>query len=265
MSKTFPKGKNPRMLFGLSILAGIISLALPARAALIFLDDFEGDRLNAFITNVVRTPTVGPSDSAGWVNPHNSPLVRVVAGPAGLEAFVDVPQGTSLDYLGRLGGNFGNNLLFISWDMMVDRVNGGWGLFLIRFPRSDDPTRQDMQVLFGFLDDGRLIGFSAEPLIDNMVTLGTFQPGTRYAVSFIYDLVSYRYSVSLNGTRVVDRQPIPGYLAVDFIDKFGFDINQRMPIPDHPPQGNTYYVDNIRFVRFDPTESIWLPLIIKSF
>ena len=257
-------GNTLTVLF-LLVLAGTISFEPQARGAVIFLDDFEGDSLNAVITSAIRTPTVGPANSAGWVNPHNSPLVRVVAGPAGREAFVDVPQGTSLDYLGRLGGNFGNNLFFINWDIMVDRVNGGWGLFLIRFPRSDDPARLDMQVLFGFMDDGRLIGFSAEPLIDNMVTYGTFQPGTRYAVSFVYDLVSRFYSVSLNGARVVDRQPIPGYLAVDFIDKFGFDINQRLPIPDHPPQGNTYYVDNIRFVRFDPTESIWLPLILKSF
>jgi hypothetical protein len=249
------------MLFGLSILAGIFSLALPARAALIFLDDFEGDSLNAVITNVVRTPTVGPSDSAGWVNPHGAPLVRVMAGLTGKEAFVDVPQGSSLDYLGRLGGTFGNSLFFISWDMLVERVNGGWGLFLIRFPRANNPL--DMQVLFGFLDDGRLIGFSGEPLIDHLVTFGHFQPGIKYSVSFLYDLVSHRYSVSLNGVRVVDRQSIPGYLAVGGIDKFGFDINQLMPLPDHPPQGNRYQVDHIRFVRFDPTESLWLPLILK--
>ena len=118
-----------------------------------------------------------------------------------------------------------------------------------------------MQVLFGFLDGGRLIGFSAEPLIDNMITFGTFQPGTRYTVSFICDLVSRRYSVSLNGTRVVDRQPIPDYLAANLIDKFGFDINQRMPLPDHPPQGNTYRMDNIRLARFEPVELIRLPLI----
>ncbi|MBI5583322.1 MAG: hypothetical protein HY892_05835 [Deltaproteobacteria bacterium] len=257
--------RNILTVFFLSILVGTLSLEPQARAALIFLDDFEGDGLNAVITNVVRTPTVGPAGSAGWVNPHGAPLVRVTTGPAGQEALVDVPQGSSLDYLGRLGGDFGNGIFFISWDMLVDRVNGGWGLFLIRFPRSDDPTRQDMQVLFGFLDDGRLIGFSAEPLIDHMVTFGTFQSSMRYAVAFVYDLVSHRYSVSLNGIRVVDRQPIPGYLAVDFIDKFGFDINQLMPLPDHPPQGNTYHVDNIRFVRFDPTTSIRLPMILKNF
>jgi len=251
------------MLFGLSVLVAIFSLALPARAALIFLDNFEGDGLNTVITDVVRTPTVGPSDSAGWVSPHGAPLVRVVAGLTGKEAFVDVPQGSALDYLGRLGGTYGNGIFFISWDITIDRVNGGWGLFLIRFPRSNNPL--DMQVLCGFRDDGSLIRFTGEPLIDNLVSFGNFQPGTRLSVLFTYDLVSRCYSVFLNGVKLVDREPIPAYLAVSGIDKFGFDLNQLLNLPDHPPQGNKYYVDTIRFVRFDPTESIWLPLILKGF
>ena len=123
--------RKSMMLFFLSILVGIVSLALPARAALIFLDDFEGDGLNAVITNAVRTPTVGAPDSAGWVSPHGAPVVQVVSGPTGKEAFVDMPLGSALDYLGRLGGTYGNSLLFISWDIKIDQINGGWGLFLI--------------------------------------------------------------------------------------------------------------------------------------
>ena len=251
--------KSRMLFFFFSILVGIFSLALPARAALIFLDDFEGDSLNAVITYVVRTPTVGPPDSAGWVSPHGAVQVRVVPGFDKKAAFVDTPQGSSLDYLGRLDGSHGNNIFLITWDIEVATINGGWGMFLIRFPRSNDPL--DMQVLFGFRDDGRLIRFSGEPLADNLLPVGYFQPGLRYSVWFIYDLVSSHYTVSLNGVTVVDREPIPGYLAVSGINKFDFDLNQRMDLPDHPPQGNTYYVDNIRFATL---ESIYLPILLRD-
>ena len=251
---------NYRVLsFCIFVLLAVLSFIPSVQGSLIFLDDFEADGLNTSITGVVRTPTVGPPDSAGWVSPHGTAQARVVAGLDGKAAFVDVPQGGSLDYLGRLGGNYSNSLFLITWDIEVAAINGGWGMFLIRFPRSNDLN--DMQVLFGFLDDGRLIRFSGEPLADHLVSIGNFQPGTRYLVWFIYDLILSRYTVFLNGVRVVDQEPIPNYLAVSGIDKFGFDLNQRMDLPEHPPQGNTYYVDNIRFAAL---ESIHLPIVLRG-
>jgi len=245
----------------LLLLWALLSLTPSAFGALIFLDDFEGYDLNTIITGMVRTPTFGPPDSAGWVSPNGPGPVqaRVVAGLDGKAASLDVPQGCSLDYFGRLGGTLGNNIFLITWDIEVAAVNGGGGMFLIRFPRSNDPL--DMQVLFGFLDDGRLIRFSGEPAVDTLVPAGTFQAGTRYSVWFIYDLVLSHYRVSLNGVRVVDREPIPSYLAVSGIDKFGFDLNQQKGLPGNPPQGNTYYVDNIRFATL---ESAYLPILLKE-
>jgi hypothetical protein len=143
----------------------------------------------------------------------------------------------------------------------VAAINGGWGMFFVRFPTSDPPN--SMQVLFGFIDDGRLVRFSGKPAVDKIVSVGNFQAGTRYSVWLIYDLVSFRYSVSLNSVTVVDQEPIPSYLAVDGIDKFGFDLNQKITLPDIPPaQGNTYYVDNIRFATL---ESIYLPIVLVDF
>ena len=138
---------RPR-LFGLSLLVGIFSLALPARAALIFLDDFEGDGLNAVITDVVRTPTVGPSEFGRLGQPSADRRSRSgwCAGLDGKAAFVDVPQGGSLDYLGRLDGSHGNNIFLIAWDIEV-AIDNGLGLFLF-VSRSNNPI--DMQVLFGF-------------------------------------------------------------------------------------------------------------------
>jgi hypothetical protein len=232
----------------------------PARGSLIFLDDFEGDALNADITNVFRTPAVGPPLSAAWYQAVGPAKAQVVNRLDGKAAQVTVPQGCSLDYIERLGGTYGNRIFSISWDIEVAVINEGWGMFFVRFPTSDPPN--SMQVLFGFIDDGRLVRFSGKPAVDTIVSVGKFQAETRYSVWLIYDLVSFRYSVSLNGVRVVDQEPIPGYLAVNGIDKFGFDINQKITLPDIPPsQGNTYYVDNIRFATL---ESIYLPIVLKE-
>ncbi len=228
------------------------------QGSVISLDDFEGDALNADITNVFRTPTVGPPLSAAWYQAVGPAKAQVVNRPDGKATQVDVPQGCSLDYIERLGGTYGNRIFSISWYIEVAAINGGWGMFFVRFPTSDPPN--SMQVLFGFIDDGRLVRFSGKPSVDTIVSVGNFQAGTRYSVWLIYDLVSFRYSVSLNGIRVVDQEPIPGYLAFDGIDKFGFDINQKIILPDIPPsQGNTYYVDNIRFATL---ESIYLPIVL---
>ena len=237
----------------------VLSVIPSAQGSLIFLDDFEGDALNADITNVFRTPAVGPPLSAAWYQAVGPAKAQVVNRLDGKAAQVTVPQGCSLDYIERLGGIYGNSVFSISWDIELAAINGGWGMFFVRFPTSDPPN--SMQVLFGFLDDGRLVRFSGKPAVDTLVSVGKFQSGTRYSVWLIYDLVSFRYSVSLNGIRVVDQEPIPGYLAVDGIDKFGFDINQKITLPDIPPsQGNTYYVDNIRFATL---ESIYLPIVLS--
>jgi len=244
----------------LFILLALFSFNLSAQGELIFLDDFEKDALNADITNVFRTPTVGPPLSAAWYQAVGPAKAQVVNRLDGKAAQVTVPQGCSLDYIERLGGTYGNRIFSISWDIEVAAINGGWGMFFVRFPTSDPPN--SMQVLFGFLDDGRLVRFSEKPAVDTLVPVGFFKAGTRYFVWLLYDLVSFRYSVSLNGIRVVDQEPIPSYLAVGGIDKFGFDINQKISLPDIPPsQGNTYYVDNIRFATL---ESIYLPIVLKE-
>jgi len=216
--------------------------------------------LNADITDVFRTPKVGPPLSAAWYQAVGPAKAQVVNRLDGKAAQVDVPQGCSLDYIERLGETYGNRIFSISWDIEVVAINGGWGMFFVRFPTSDPPN--SMQVLFGFIDDGRLVRFSGKPAVDTIVSVGNFQAGTRYSVWLIYDLVSFRYSVSLNGIRVVDQEPIPGHFALTGIDKFGFDLNQKITLPDIPPsQGNTYYVDNIRFATL---ESIYLPIVLKG-
>jgi hypothetical protein len=246
--------------FCLFVLLTVLSFIPSAQGSLIFLDDFQADGLDADITNVFRTPTVGPPLSAAWYQAVGPAKAQVVNRFDGKAAQVDVPQGCSLDYIERLGGTYGNRIFLISWDLEVAAINGGWGMFFVRFPTSDPPN--SMQVLFGFIDDGRLVRFSGKPALDTLVSVGKFQAGTRYSVWLIYDLVSFRYSVSLNDVRVVDQESIPDHFALTGIDKFGFDINQKITLPDIPPsQGNTYYVDNVRFATL---ESIYLPILLKG-
>jgi hypothetical protein len=232
----------------------------PARATLISLDDYEGNfvSLDLDITGVFRTPSVGPPFSAAWYQPTGSAKAYLVQALDGQGARVAVPQGGSLDYIENLGGPYGNKIFWITWDIVVTEINGGWGMFFIRFPT----VNNSMQILFGFMDDGRVIRFSGPPAVDTLVPVGTFQAGTRYTVRFEYDLVSNCFSAFLNGVRVVNREPIPSHFNVDAIDKFGFDINQKISLPDLPPaQGNMYYVDNI---RFEELESSYLPLVLTG-
>jgi hypothetical protein len=262
--KKVARFRNTMIIYCLSILLGIFSFKLSAQGTLLFLDDYEGDALNDDITGVFRTPTVGPSLSAAWYQAMGPlvvyPTAKVVNRLDGRAARVDVPQYCSLDYIEYLGASYGSKKFLISWDIAVSAVNGGWGMFLVRFPTSDPPD--SMQVLFGFLDDGRVIRFSGKPAVDTLVPVGTFLADTRYSVRFVYDLVSKRYSADINGVRVVDHEPIPGHFALTSIDKFGFDLNQRINLPDiPPPQGNTYFVDNIRFATL---ESIFLPLMLRG-
>lgn len=249
--------KKGMMVFSLSILVGIFALALPARGALIILDNFEGDSLNADITDVFRTPTVGPPFSAAWYEPRGSATARVVEWRSGKAARLEVPQGTSLDYIAYLGAPCVQRVFLISWDMQIAEVNGGWGMFLIRFSRY--PT--SMQVLFGFFDDGRVIRFAGEPSVESIVTVGTFTPGIPFTVQFLYDLTARRYSAAVNGVWLVNREPIPDHFDLTTLHRFGFDVNQLADLPEHPPQGNVYYVDNIRLTVM---ETAYLPLIIRN-
>ena len=59
---------------------------------------------------------------------------------------------------------------------MATDLNEGLGGFFIRFPT---PTL-DMQVLMGFLDDGRLIVFSGQPAPETVVEIGTYEAGVTY-------------------------------------------------------------------------------------
>ena len=175
---------------------------------------------------------------------------------------VTVPQGSTLDYLATLGATYSYGRFVVQWDMIVSQVNGGSGMFFVRFPKP--PDLSDMQILFGFLDDGRLIAFYQDPHYypTSYTVVGHFTAGTRYNVRLPFDLTAGRYSIILNGQTLLFDQPIPSYLSVHSINKFGFDLNQTMPLPPNlEPQGNSYLVDNVRFSRLD--QNLYLPLLMK--
>lgn len=255
-----------RMLFLFAIFLLLAPLPaqaapLPAHRSLLFADDYEEPHLTPDITDLFRTPSIGLS--AAWYE-GNSALSKalVVSRLDGQAAEVRVPQGCSLDYIGYLAQPGSNRIFLLSWDMEVKAVNGGGGMFFVRF----ETYPASMQVLFGFLDDGRLVRFPGQPSFDTLVEVGTFQGGTRYRVYLIWDLVSKSYSVFFDGVWVVDHEPIPSHFDVYAIQKFGFDVNQWMGLPGNPAQGNIYYVDNIKFgpLKEKPTGLPWMPLILGN-
>ena len=217
--------------------------ATPVHESLILVDDYASDELGADIKDVFRTPTVGPANSTAWYEGHGATDADVVEYLDGKSAKVNVPQGTALDYISHLGQACSNKAFLLTWDIVVEAMNGGGGMFFARFPHKTD----GMQVLFGFLDDGRVIRFFDEPATNTFVTVATFQPMTRYRVFFIYDLAVGSFSVLFDGTWIVDREPIPGHFATNSISDIGFDLNQTMGLPGQPAQGNVYHIDNVCF------------------
>lgn len=217
--------------------------SIPTYKSLLFVDDYEGAYVSADITNIFRIPTIGLS--AAWYEGCEFATAMLVSRMDGMAVEVNVPEGCHLDYIGNLGQAVGNKVFLLTWDIEIKAVYDGGGMFFVRFPRNDN----GMQVLFGFLDDGRVIRFNGNPSLDTLVHVGTFQPGTRYRVYFIWNLVAKTYSVFFDGAWIVDGEPIPDHFKVDAIEKFGFDINQfiaeQAGLP--PAQGNIYYVDNIKF------------------
>ena len=238
---------------GLFLLAMILisaplasqAASIPAHKSLLFVDDYQevGPYPSPFITDVTRIPTIGLS--AAWYEGCESATAMLVSRMDGMAVEVNVPEGCHLDYIGDLGQAVGNNVFLLTWDIEINAVNGGGGMFFVRFPRNDN----GMQILFGFLDDGRVIRFDGNPSLATLVHVGTFLPGIRYRVSFIWNLVTKTYSVFFDGAWIVDGEAIPGHFKVDAIEKFGFDINQFIAESEGlpPAQGNIYYVDNIKF------------------
>lgn len=237
-----------KKLYAFILLSALLS-GSRAQAGLIFLDDYEGMSINAPLTDIFRTPTLGPANSASWFSAAGSASAQVIGVPGGMAAGVCVPIGGAFDYLADLKQEYGGGRFLVEWNIVVYAVGQDPGLFAVRFPTPND----SMQILFGFLNDGRMIRFNAAPSPDSIVQVGTFSAATDYAVALTYDLATDRYWVTLNGVNVIADEPIPTYLDTGFIDRFGFDINQtdQIQLNDLFPQGNAYVVDNVRFSQIE--------------
>ena len=206
-------------------------------------DDYEEDAPGD-ILNVFRTPALGPAASVAWYEGHGARTAVVTNGLDGQAARLTVPAGAALDYVAYLGAVVGPAAYLLTWDMEIAETNGGGGMFFVRFSRADG---NGMQVLFGFLDDGRIIRFFDEPSYETYVEVGTFAAGTRYRTHFIYDLAAATFSVLFDGKWIVDHAAVPALFKLDGIGQFGFDVNQTLGLPDQPALGNAYWVDNVRF------------------
>jgi hypothetical protein len=244
------------------LLVALVSFVPLAHGDQILLDNYEGLDQGTDLTNIIRTPIVGPNDSAGWVSATGSAQANVVIALDGMAANVVVPKEGTFDYLANLKAEYGNESFIVGWDIVINELKSDPGLFAVRFPTPSN----SMQILFGFMNDGRLISFNDTPSASSLVGVGTFTANTRYTVSMIYNLKDDIYSVSLNDVSLIVNKPIPTYLDSNSIDRFGFDINQsNVILPDMPlPQGNTYLVDNISFSRSEAVPEPGTLLLLGS-
>ena len=133
-----------------------------AWAAPVYLDNFEQFTAGTDLTTITCTPAIGGTDSA-LLHPHfgtpTLPHVTAVSAFGSIAAEFNLPVGPGEDYLGRFPTTFTDVRLVFDRDITATDVNEGLGGFFIRFPT---PTLE-LQVLMGFLDDGRLIVFPGQP------------------------------------------------------------------------------------------------------
>ena len=189
------------------------------------------------LKNIQRTPDTGPPGSwALWSSHDSLSTAQTATALDGISAAIKVPPASAMDYQGWLGGNEYTGRFLLQWSIIVDAISpdsNDLGLFSVRFPTATS----GMQILFSFMNNGRLITFDSNPNlngVDSIVDVGTFLADTRYDVDFVYDLFNDTYSVSMNGNHVISEMPIPDYLDRTSIDQFGFDISQAIQLKDSP-------------------------------
>ncbi len=141
----------------------------------------------------------------------------------------------------------------VSWDLTVLSNNTGIGGFFIRFP---SPVT-GMQILLGYIDDGRIVVFTDTPSASTLMAIGTYLPGETYNTRLDYNLLLDQYSVYVDGSLLLGNQPIPGYLEMTSIGSFGFDVTEAFP----ESQGNEFIMDNVIF-SIDETPSVPEPASI---
>jgi hypothetical protein len=104
-----------------------------------------------------------------------------------------------------------------------------------------------MQVLMGFVDDGRVVVFNGIPSPATVETIGSWVAGTTYHAHLILDQPGNTYSVLLNGMPLVTGRAIPPHINASTIHQFGFDSNEAMPTS----QGNRFVLDNVQVTLAD--------------
>jgi hypothetical protein len=221
-----------------------LGLARPAASAPIYLDDFEQFTEGADLTSAVYTPAVGGIDAARF-KPHLDNTVpssvTAVAHDGSIGAEFSLPEGSGEDYLGLFFTTYVETPLAFEWDFTARELNGGVGGFFIRFPT---PTL-DMQVLMGFLDDGRVIVFRGTPSPATLFTIGAYNADQTYRARLQLDLPADSYGVWLDGIPLLLDEPIPEQTNNSAIHQFGFDSNEKFIFPPGT-FGNQFVIDNVQ-------------------
>lgn len=220
-----------------------------ASAAVIYLDDFEQFAVGTDLTNLnymhVLPAVAGTTAKFRSFVPEVAATVRAIGFNGSVASEWDLPPGSGEDYLGRFLTTYTEQTTIYDFDLTGEATNAGFGGFFIRFPT---PTL-DMQVLMGFLDDGRVVVFNDHPSPLTVDVVGAWVAGTTYRTRLILDQPANTYSVLLNGVPLplVTGRDIPVHINRTTIHQFGFDSNEAMPTA----QGNRYVLDNVVVTRVD--------------
>jgi hypothetical protein len=225
--------------------ATIVCFPTAGAAAPVYVDNFEQFALGVDLTNATYTPTLGGTNATTFhsFGPSSPATVTTVNAGGSVASSWDLPVGSGEDYLGRFFTTYIEQAAIFTWDFTAENQNDGFGGFFIRFPT---PTL-DMQVLMGFLDDGRVVVFNDVPSLSTFELIGTYAPDTVQHAQLTLDLPANSYSVFLNGTPLLVGRAIPPHINNATIHQFGFDSNEAMP----SAQGNVFVLDNVQVSLVD--------------
>ena len=204
---------------------------------IIYSDNFDQFALGTDLTSITYTPAVGQVNSA-TLNTFEGTSTKTAVNFGGSRAVeIQVPKDSGIEYVGGLPGAYSNTVLQFRWDTTFASLNDGLGGYFIRFP---SPVF-GMQVLMGYLDDGRITVFDGPPSLATIVPIGTFDAGVTYRTRLDVDLRNDVYSVYVDGAPLLLNAVLLDYVNQTTFDRFGFEADENTP----SSAGNTWYIDNI--------------------
>jgi hypothetical protein len=216
-------------------------------AQVLYLDNFEQFEIGTDLTDVTYTPASGPTGATALTRTLNgTPTIGVWDLHGSASAYFSNPDVPSKsEYQALLAQPQTNQVLEISWRLLIPSTNTGAGMFLFSVPTSN--SRQDYNSPLAFLDTGNIVIFTNKPAMQPraMTVVGSWARfANRYMTNrLILDYPERKLWFFLNGQQLANL-PL-GFYFTNVLQKFYFDASER----DSGCLGNQFQLDDVEIVN----------------